>query len=59
MESSSNCEAPFELPVDEWVDPVGEGDEGHPSENEEEVPVLPGCSEGGEDDFEGNAEEEN
>ena len=47
------------MPVDEWVDPVGEGDEWHPSEDEEEIPVFPRRGEGGEDDLEGDAEEEN
>ena len=56
--SSSYGEAPLELPVDEWVDPVWEGDEWHPSEDEEEIPVGPGCREGSKDDLEGNTEEE-
>lgn len=55
---SSYCESTLKLPVDERVEPVGEGYEGHPSEDEEEVPVLPRGGEGSEDDFEWDAEEE-
>merc|ERR1711934_1017667 len=58
MLCSSDGEASLELPVDERVEPVREWDEGHPSEHEEEVPVLPGGGEGSEDDLEGRAEEE-
>ena len=59
VDCSSYCEASLELPVDERVEPVCEWDEGHPSEDEEEVPVLPGGGEGREDDLEGDACEEN
>ena len=58
MNLSSYCEASLELPVDERVEPVGEWNEGHKSEDEEEVPVLPGGGEGRKDHLQGDARQE-
>ena len=46
------------MPVDEWVEPVWEGYPWHPSEDEEEIPVLPRGGEEGENDFEREAHKE-
>ena len=57
IKCSSDGKSTLKLPVDEWVEPVREGHEWHPSEYEEEVPVLPWGGEGGEADLEWGAEE--
>lgn len=49
---SSDGEASLELPVDQWIQPVRAGNERHPAENKEQIPVLPRCCECSEDDLE-------